>query len=298
MEVDHGHAEARLLEDLVVAPHLHAAQVGEERLARSRRPGEPRVGIAPALRVSLGGAHHRRQPRAGDLVHDVRARLGGAGEMERAVGRGEQPADHVHMDARHGRSGRFGMAHEPGLRSGDLGKPKEAERPARRGQRPARHRRLQRAGDLEDRRAAGSIVVGPRGLMAEVSGEDDFLCRPLLARDRRGDDVVGRGHHARAHPRVQRDLLSRPEAGPKVLRLPRREHEGERVPRLVGRQVPPAHEVAVVSGPRGALVRVVRQEPGGSPLLESMAQRRRLLVRAGDHDPQPAERTRAGRGPE
>ena len=122
--------------------------------------------------------------------------------------------------------------------------------------------------------------------MAEVSGEDDFLSRPLLARDRRGDDVVGRGHHAGAYPRVQHDLLSGRETVPKVLRLPRREHECERVSRLVGRQVAPPHQVAVVAGPRGALVRVVRQEPGGSPLLDGPAMNERQRA-AREHEPAP-----------
>ena len=176
-----------------------------------------------------------------------------------------------------------GWRDEIGLRARDLRHPEEADRPLRRRERAPPDGRREGAADLEDGGAAGRVVVGAGGLVAEVRGEYDFARRRIRARDRRDDDVVGRRDHLRVDPRRQDDLLAGGEPRTEVLRLAPGDHEGEAVLQLIGREMTPADEVAVVAGPRGRLVRERGEKTGGAPLEAGEAVDRRE-VPVGEHE--------------
>lgn len=119
--------------------------------------------------------------------------------------------------------------------------------------------------------------------MAQVRGHDDLAGRGVRSGDRRDHDVVGRQDHLRRDARAQDDLLAGGKARAQVLRLSLRDHEGKPVLELVGRQVPPADQVAVVARPRRRLVRIRREETGRATLLaRELVDRRQRPV--GEHD--------------
>ena len=179
----------------------------------SREPGgqtKPAYASPPALGVARRG---RRRPASNHAaaigVDDVRQRSppcarGGTSPSSSRAGRRPCPCGRRH-EARH----ELGMADEVGLRARDLRQPEEADRAPRRRQRPLPDRRGERARDLEDRGAAGGVVVGAGGLVAEVRGQDDLARRRVRSRDRRDDDVVGRRDHLRVRrARAEHDLLA------------------------------------------------------------------------------------------
>src|SRR5437879_4327845 len=102
--------------------------------------------------------------------------------MESPPRRGQKAPNHVEMDARKDPLRDLPMPDEPGLRAGDLRQPKKTDRAAR-----------ERASDFEERGASRSIVVRARGLVAEMSREDDLFRRLFRAADRDAQDIVGRG---------------------------------------------------------------------------------------------------------
>ncbi len=228
-----------------------------------------------------------------------------AREMEGALRRREQAADHVHVDPGHDPRHELGMADEIDLRARDLGKPEEADRPFRRRERPAPDGGRERASDLEDRRAARRVVVGARGLVAEVRREDDLARGRVGAGDRRHDDVVGRGDHLRVDARREHDRFARGEPRAEGLGLAFGHHEREAVPELVRREVAPADEVAVVAGPRrrlvrgrrkGSLRRRARGRRGGGPSGGRRPRARAFRERPCSHNPRawcPLPRRRA-----
>ena len=176
------------------------------------------------------------------------------------------------------------MADEPGLRARDLRKPEEPDRPLRRRQGPARDRRPQGAGDLEEGRAPRGVVVGAGRLVTKVSRENHFSGRAVAARDRGAHDVEGRRVHLCRDRRAKDDPLSRREPGSEVLRLPLRHHECKAVVEAVRREVTPADEVAVIAGPRGGLVRKGREKSGRVPLFARKPVNRRKRS-VGENDP-------------
>ncbi len=206
-----------------------------------------------------------------------------ARDVERALRRREQPADHVHVDP--GREPRddLGVPDQVGLRAGDLRKPQEADRAPRGGESLLPNRALERAGHLEDPGASGGVVVGAGRLVAEVRRQHDLTRGRIGPRNRRHDDVVGGRNHLRLDARAQDDLLARGQARPVRLRLALGDHEGEPVGGLIGGQVTPAHEVRIVARPRGRLVGEVRQEPRGpAPFAARLVDGGRVAV--GEHD--------------
>ena len=167
------------------------------------------------------------------------------------------------------------MPDEISLRARDLGEPEEPDRPPWRRQRPSADGGLERPRDFQDRRAPGGVVVGAGRFVAEVRRENDLAGGRVRPRNRRDDDVEGGRDHLRGDASSQSDLFASRQARSKFLRLPLREHEGEAVDGLVGRQVPPAHEVAVVAGPCCRLVREVGEKARGSALLAGQAMHER-----------------------
>ena len=157
---------------------LDSADVAEERLARAGRPHETGVGVAAGPRRS---ATRRRRP---GRTRPRRSALATWGSDSAVRERwnvpfvvASRPPDHVHVDARDDARDELGVADEIGLRARDLGQPEEADRPPRTRQRALPDRRRERARDLEDRGAAGGVVVGAGGLVAEVRGQDDLARR-------------------------------------------------------------------------------------------------------------------------
>ena len=167
------------------------------------------------------------------------------------------------------------MTGEPGLRARDLRGPQEADGEAGPRNRAACDGPAQGARDLEDGGAARGVVVSTRRLMAEVRGEDHFPGRSVRARDGGRHHIEVRRLHLPAHESVEADPLARVQSVAILARLTLRQHERERVLRLVGREVPPAHEVGIVPRPRGGLVRKVGHETERAPFLH------RELVHAG-----------------
>src|SRR5437899_133824 len=148
--------------------------------------------------------------------------------MESPPRRGQKAPNHVEMDARNDPLRDLPMPDEPGLRAGDLRQPKKTDRAAR-DHKTVSDRPAERASDFEERGASRSIVVRARGLVAEMSREDDLFRRLFRAADRDAQDIVGRGDHPRPNLRPEHDLLTIREARAEILRLSPREHEGETV---------------------------------------------------------------------
>ena len=154
VEVEHRHAPARGLEDLMIAAHLDGADIAEKDIARGAGSHEAPVSIASALRVLRGGRDDFIEEGLANIVEDVGQRGRGPRQVECGVGDGEQGADHVHMNAAHDPRGEVRMAREPGLRARDLRRPQEANGEARLRDRAARDRAAQGASDFEDGGAA------------------------------------------------------------------------------------------------------------------------------------------------
>ena len=127
------------------------------------------------------------------------------------------------------------------------------------------------------------VVVGAGRLWAEVRGQDDLAGRRIRSGDRRDDDVIRGRHHLRRDPGAQDDPLTSREAVPKVLRLAPGHHEGEAVARLVGIEVSPADQIAVVARPGRRLVGVVGDKPGRAPIAAGQAVNLRKPP-VGEHD--------------
>ncbi len=286
VEVEHGDSEGAVAEDLVVASEVEGLHFSDEVVLGSFWREDGVAEVAPGRGAAAPVLHVVEE----DLAHvadEARDRRRWPRDEENGFRRGGRSPHHIHVNSGLHPGGDVGPLHEIGEASRDLGRPEESDGSSRSGKRSLLDQERECAGRLENRRGAARVVVRARALVIEVAGEDDLLAREIAPRDHSGRDLEEVRNEPGLHLRANPDRLSRREPCSERRRRPRARHEREGVPGVRGIEVPPPHEIGIVSGPARPLIREVAQNS-----------RRRLDLRPRDDEPREANlpRGRSCRG--